>query len=428
MDSAELSSPLLYSRTTSGDDDAADGQDRYDTLGTTKKQVSSRSLASSIIADESTLSTSIASSGADPEKGERNNKSTQPSQAQHKLSGCMLAVIIFFTMSGGPIGVEPSIKAAGNLYAIIGFAVMPFLWALPEVLITTELGLIYPCASGGVRWVEEAFGKKSGLLVGYLGWISGVANNATLPVLFLQYVLNQFYPHLYEDINGLLRYGILVGITLLLTFVNYRGLEIVGKVLILLLVISMAPFFLMVVIGIPQVNTERWLQTPNGEVMTFNDDQLDLSQAGWFPWATIAGIQFRPFLNNLYWCYNGFDQGAHYSSSVTKENYKRGMGGALLLVCSSYLVPVLIATGASDLTQSQWTAGAFATAASEIGGRWLGNWIVVGAGTSLMALFFGEMSADSMQLLGMAELGQIPKVFATKSRHNTPTVSDVRCL
>ncbi|KAL7449811.1 hypothetical protein ACHAWC_001825 [Mediolabrus comicus] len=298
---------------------------------------------------------------------------------------------------------------------------MPFLWALPEVLITTELGLLYPCASGGVRWVEEAFGKKSGLLVGYLGWISGVANNATLPVLFLQYVLNQFYPHLYEDINGLLRYGILVGITLLLTFVNYRGLEIVGKVLILLLVISMVPFFLMVVMGIPQVNTERWLQTPNGEVMTFNDDQLDLSQAGWFPWATIAGIQFRPFLNNLYWCYNGFDQGAHYSSSVTKENYKRGMGGALLLVCSSYLVPVLIATGASDLTQSQWTAGAFATAATQIGGRWLGNWIVVGAGTSLMALFFGEMSADSMQLLGMAELGQIPNVFATKSRHNTPT-------
>ena len=99
------------------------------------------------------------------------------------------------------------------------------------------------------------------------------------------------------------------------------------------------------------------------------------------------------------------------------------MAGSFFLTCSSYLVPVLIATGASTLTQSEWTAGAFATAATEIGGKWLGNWIVAGAGMSLMALFFGEMSADSLQLMGMAELGQVPSIFATKSQYNTPTVS-----
>lgn len=409
MDNTELSSPLLYSPTSSGD-----GED----------YTAARSLASSIITDGSTLATSGLS--GDPERGEGNVPAASQ-KIEHNMSGFMLAVVIFYTMSGGPIGVEPSIKAAGNLYAIIGFAVMPFLWALPEVLITTELGLRYPCASGGVRWCEEAFGPKAGLLVGYLGWISGVANNATLPVLFLQYVLNQFYPHLYDEINGLLRYGILVGITLLLTIVNYRGLELVGRVLIFLLVISLAPFLIMVIMGIPQVNTDRWLQTPNGEILTFNDDQLDLNQRGWFPWQYAFGIAFRPFINNLYWCYNGFDQGAHYSKSVTKEVFKRGMAGAFLLTCSSYLVPVLIATGASDLTQSEWTAGAFATAATQIGGKWLGNWIVVGAGLSLMALFFGEMSADSMQLMGMAELGQIPSIFATRSRYNTPMVSGIPC-
>jgi amino acid transporter len=425
MDNTELSSPLL--NTSSGD--GGDADDRYDTLGSTTKPA--RSLASSIVTDGSTL---VSTMSGDPERGEgRSGGATDAPAAsqhiEHNMSGFMLAVIIFFTMSGGPIGVEPSIRAAGNLYAIIGFAVMPILWALPEVLITTELGLRYPCASGGVRWCEEAFGPKAGLLVGYLGWVSGVANNATLPVLFLQYVLNQFYPNLYDEINALLRYGILFGITLLLTIVNYRGLEIVGKVLVFLLVMSMAPFLIMVIMGIPQVNTDRWLQTPNGQVQTFNDDhQLDLDHTGWFPWQYAAGIAFRPFINNLYWCYNGFDQGGHYSSSVTKEVFSRGMAGAYILTCSSYLVPVLIATGASNLTQSEWTAGAFATAATQIGGKWLGNWIVVGAGLSLMALFFGEMSADSLQLMGMAELGQIPSIFATRSRYNTPTVSVVACV
>lgn len=422
MDNSELSSPLLYSPPSSRDD----ADDRYDTLDTTKKQfISPRSLTSSIN-DGSTLATSGLSSGGDPERGEGYSGDQAPTNSdkvENKMSGFMLAVLIFFTISGGPIGVEPSIKAAGNLYAIIGFAVMPILWALPEVLMTTELGLRYPCASGGVRWCEEAFGPKAGLLVGYVGWISGVANNATLPVLFLRYVTNQFYPHLYDDINALLRYGILVGITLLLSIVNYRGVEIVGKVLLVVLVISMTPFLIMVIMGIPQVNTDRWLQTPNGGTETFNDDHFDdLNQTGWFP-QYAAGIALRPFINNLYWCYNGFDQAGHYSSSVTKVAFKRGMAASFFMVCSAYLVPVLIATGASNLSQSEWTAGAFATAATEIGGKWLGNWIVVGVGFALVALFFGEMSADSLQLMGMAELGQVPSIFATKSRYNTPTVS-----
>src|SRR6056300_315633 len=72
-------------------------------------------------------------------------------------------------MEGGPFGIEPALKAGGYLYAIIGVSVMPFIWSLPEALITYELSSLYPCASGGVRWTEEAFGEGWGLLVGYLG-------------------------------------------------------------------------------------------------------------------------------------------------------------------------------------------------------------------------------------------------------------------
>lgn len=56
--------------------------------------------------------------------------------------------------TGGPFGIEPSLKAAGNLYAIIGFAAMPMLWSLPEAIMTYELSTMFPCASGGVRFVR----------------------------------------------------------------------------------------------------------------------------------------------------------------------------------------------------------------------------------------------------------------------------------
>lgn len=85
------------------------------------------------------------------------------------------------------------------------------------------------------------------------GWVSGVTNNACFPVLFLSYVHNQFFPDITEtDRNVFLHYGILAGITLLLAFVNYWGLEVVGKASSLIFFVSMAPFVLMIIIGIPK--------------------------------------------------------------------------------------------------------------------------------------------------------------------------------
>ena len=84
----------------------------------------------------------------------------------------------------------------------------------------------------------------------FKGWISGVAYNASLPILFLSYVQNQFFPNNSE--NWALHYGILVAITVVLTFVNYRGLEVVGSVSVLIFFLTMAPFVLLVIIGIPK--------------------------------------------------------------------------------------------------------------------------------------------------------------------------------
>ncbi len=47
-------------------------------------------------------------------------------------------------------------------------------------------------------------------------------------------------------------YGILVVITLVLAYVNFRGLDIVGYLASILFVISITPVILMVVLGIPK--------------------------------------------------------------------------------------------------------------------------------------------------------------------------------
>lgn len=50
--------------------------------------------------------------------------------------------------TGGPFGIEPTVKAAGNFYAIICIALMPIFWSIPELYMTYKLSTLYPCASG----------------------------------------------------------------------------------------------------------------------------------------------------------------------------------------------------------------------------------------------------------------------------------------
>jgi hypothetical protein len=97
------------------------------------------------------------------------------SNKQEKLGVLPLAILVFYNVSGGPFGVETSVRAGGNFYALLGFLVLPFVWSCQEALMTAELGTAFPEASGGVAWVEEAFGPSVGWMSGYLGWIAGGA-------------------------------------------------------------------------------------------------------------------------------------------------------------------------------------------------------------------------------------------------------------
>eukprot|EP00978_Attheya_sp_CCMP212_P044887 scaffold326024_cov61-Attheya_sp.AAC.1 len=52
--------------------------------------------------------------------------------AYPKLTVVPLAIMTFYSVSGGPFGVEPTIHAAGAFYTLLGFIIMPFVWCIPE--------------------------------------------------------------------------------------------------------------------------------------------------------------------------------------------------------------------------------------------------------------------------------------------------------
>lgn len=320
-------------------------------------------------------------------------KNTNP-----KLTVLPLIALIFYEVSGGPFGVEDSVRAGGGpLLSLLGFLIFPLIWSIPEALVTAELATSFPQNGGYVQWISAAFGPFWGFQEGFWKWFSGVIDNALYPVLFLDYLKHSFpiFTRLIARIPTLL------GITISLTYLNYRGLHIVGFSAVTLAVVSLCPFLVMGILAIPRIRPKKWLV-------------VDISK-----------VDLRGYFNSMFWNLNYWDKASTLAGEVENPSrtFPKALFGALILVVCSYLISLLAGTGALDSTPSEWSDGYFAEVGMLIGGSWLKWWIQGAAAMSNMGLFEAEMSSDAFQLLGMSEMGMLPAIFATRSKYGTPTFS-----
>ncbi|PHT94207.1 putative polyamine transporter [Capsicum annuum] len=109
---------------------------------------------------------------------------TTSTKKSKKLSLIPLIFLIYFELvAGGTHGEEPAVQAAGPLLAILGFLVFPFIWSVPEAMITAELSTTFPGNGGFIVWADRAFAPFWGSLMGTWKFLSGVINIASFPVL-----------------------------------------------------------------------------------------------------------------------------------------------------------------------------------------------------------------------------------------------------
>jgi len=343
-----------------------------------------------------------------------------------------LTILVFYNVSGGPFGIEASVRSAGNRMALLGFLLGPLIFSFQEALLTAELGTTFPEAGAGVAWVEEAFGAKAGWICGYLGWISGATDNAIYPVLFLDYLREMLGQKNRDsssasnlaaesdasasDESRITSFLLLAFSSAVLGYINWRGLAVVGQLSVWIAVIAMSPFVIMTVVGSFHVNPERWLEWPS----TSQQQGSDESSSGVF-----HNIEWAPFVNNLFWNLNSFDSAGSFAGEIEAAKFHKAMLWSTLLVAICYFLPLLVAIGASPPSSQRrpgdWDDGYLAVVNSELVGPWLGAWTVMAAGISNIGLFQAELSADAFQLMGMADRGHVPKIFGRRSRYGTPT-------
>jgi amino acid transporter len=330
-------------------------------------------------------------------------------------------LILFFNVSGGPLGAEQIISSVGPAAGLLGLLIFPLLWGVPSALVTAELSTAFAENGGYSIWVTAAFGRFWGVQESYWSWVSGVVDNAIYPVLVFNTAQALFngagltaagsddddvydpfsaWRNCEQLMNCVGTYLAKVGIMLVFAIPNLYSLKHLERGLLWGSIFLMAPFLLMSIMAIPKMDLSIWTQSKK-----------------------YADMDINLFLSVLYWNFSGFDCVSTFAGEVEDPGraYPRALFLSMPLLVLTYLIPLSMTCAVPGTHWDQWSDGDFSQIAQEIGGTWLGLWIVISTIIGSWGLFVSELLEDSYQLLGMAEMGLVWKGFAKRHpKHDTP--------
>ena len=321
--------------------------------------------------------------------------------APGKIRILQLAAVIFFTVSGGPYGLEPLLEYAGNHLSILLLIIVPFLWDIPAILTVLELNSMMPVAGGYYKWVKYALGTRFGFYEGMWTWFYTFVDLAIYPVLFVQYTCYLF--------PGLEIYKLPLCLLMIWpsALLNIIGIVPVGRMSFVLSNLVLFPFLLLFIIfmshhtgAIPKVPTKD-------------------------PYFSSFGLA----LYTIMWNFLGWDSVTTYAEEVENpvRSYIISIFIAFIIVLAVYIGVIWVAQG-SGIDHAVFTKQGFPALGTLIGGRWLGILIACGGMASAIGLYNANILSISRIPKAMADDGLLPsKLGMVHKRFQTPYISIIVC-
>jgi amino acid transporter len=323
--------------------------------------------------------------------------------ALKKIRPIQLIAVIFFTVSGGPYGLEPLLSYAGDHGALLILLLTPLLWDVPAIFTVLELNSMMPITGGYYKWVKYALGTRWGFYEGWWTWLYTFVDLAIYPVLFVQYA-SFFFP-------VLLQYQVPVCLLIIWASagLNILGIVPVGKVSLFLSAAVLAPVIVLI-------------------VMAIHHHAGGLSVPG----PSLKGVNFPSFGMALYtvmWNCLGWDNITTYAEEVEKpvRSYRISMVIAFLLVMVVYLLITWVAQQ-SGINHDTLTNDGFPALGVLVGGRWLGIIIAAGGMASTLGIYAAVLLSVSRVPQVMSDDHLLPAgLNKLHRRFKTPYISIIIC-
>jgi amino acid transporter len=314
-----------------------------------------------------------------------------------KISVLPLAAVIFFTVSGGPYGLEPLIGYAGG-YAIPLLMITPLLWDIPLILVVLELNSMMPVDGGYYEWVKRGLGVRWAFMEGCWTWLYSFVDLAIYPVLFVEYAAF-FFPQV-----EIYKTPVCLAMVWLIAALNIRGIVIVGKTALFLTVAMLIPFVFLYFTGFlhPVFNGSH----PNNGM-------------------TSLGMA----LFTIMWNCIGWDNATTYAGEVKKpvRSYLTAIMIAFSAVYLFYLSFTFLALH-SGISGAEFAEKGIPYLGTQIGGSSLGGMLSMGGMASMLGIFCAVMLSVSRVPAVMGKDKLLPKLFTREhKKFHTPYVSIIVC-
>lgn len=322
-----------------------------------------------------------------------------------------LVMAFFLDISGGPYGLEKLLQAGPGM-AILLILITPVIWAAPAALMTAELSSAIPAEGGYYVWVKRALGPFWSFICAWWTWVYSWVDAAVYPVLFASYIsaMLEFFGRTSPigDAHPWRKWAVGLCIVIPFTWLNIRGVKVVGRTAVLFSILIIAPFALIFVLGLP-----HFLAQPQAAVQPF------------VPPKTSVGAAFNLGLFTVMWNFLGWDSLSTVAGEVhePQKTYPRALALSVPLVTLVYLLPCLVGIVAYR-DYASWDTGAWATVALKLAGPWLAIAVNAIALISAAGLFMATLLGASRVPFVLAEDGYLPKsITRLHPRFGTPWVA-----
>jgi amino acid transporter len=314
-----------------------------------------------------------------------------------KIAVLPLAAVIFFTVSGGPYGIEPLIGYAGS-YAIPLLIIIPLLWDIPTILVVLELNSMMPVEGGYYEWVKSGLGIRWAFFEGWWTWLYTFVDLAIYPVFFIEYAAF-FFPQI-----DLYRVPVCLAVIWINALLNIRGIVPVGKTAMVLTLAVMIPFFILFAIGIVHPST-----------IVIHDRS---------PGSSLGMAIFI-----IMWNFIGWDNATTYAGEVQRpvKTYLKAILLAFSAIFLFYITLTYLALR-TGISGSIFTEQGVPYLGTLIGGNVMGAMLSIGGMASMLGIFCAVLLSVSRVPAVMGKDKLLPE-FITRlhPKFNTPYVSIIVC-
>src|SRR3984885_4453206 len=307
---------------------------------------------------------------------------------------------MFSYTTGGPFGLEDMVTTSGPGMTLIYLLVLPFFWCIPVSLVSAELTTAMPVEGGFYRWSRAAFGDFWGFLAGWWNWSASFLLGGSYAVLFTDY-LAYYFP----GIAGWKHWLVSFALIAFITWLNIRGIQMVGKAATAFELFIFIPVLVMIVVSIA-----RWNHNPFVPLVPPNQ-----------PFSKVFGVG----LALVIWAYSGYEQLSSVAEEVDnpRRSYPRALAIVVPLSIATYFLPTFAALAALG-DWHEWRDGYFSTAARLIGGPGLGSLMTIAAMICNIALLNSTVLTSTRMPFTLAEDGYLPPFFTRRHpRYGTPWIA-----